>query len=263
MLYFIGLGLFDEKDISLKGIEILKKVDTIYAEFYTAKLFGSTFSSLEEIVESPIKILSRKEVEEDNIPINSALDNDVAFVTAGDPLIATTHSDMMIQAKKRGIDAQVVHASSILSAAPGIAGLQAYKFGKVTTIPFPEKNYFPHSPYLTIETNMKFKAHSLVLLDIRAEEERYMTANQGLDYLLNVEKERNKKIVLNDSIAVVIARAGSLKPLVRSDRIQNLLNEDFGGPLHSLIIPSQLHIMEAEYLVEVAGAPEEILKKSI
>ncbi|MDI6643696.1 MAG: diphthine synthase [Methanobacteriaceae archaeon] len=263
MLYFIGLGLFDEKDISLKGIEILKNVDIIYAEFYTAKLFGSTLSSLENIIESPIEVLSRKQVEEEDIPIKSGLNKDVAFLTAGDPLIATTHSDMVIHAKKRGIKTQVVHASSIISAAPGLAGLQAYKFGKVTTIPFPEKNYFPHSPYLTIKANMGIKAHTLVLLDIRAEENRYMTANQGLDYLLKVEKERNEKIITENSIAVIIARAGSSKPLIKANRIHNLLNEDFGGPLHSLIIPSPLHIMEAEYLVKVAGAPESILEETI
>ncbi|MGC9516596.1 MAG: diphthine synthase [Methanomicrobiales archaeon] len=263
MLYFIGLGLFDAKDISLKGIEVLKNVDKIFAEFYTAKLFGSTLNSLEKIIDKKIIVLNRQEVEESNVLIDNASKEDVAFLTAGDPLIATTHSDMVIQAKKIGIDTQIIHASSILSAAPGIAGLQAYKFGKVTTIPFPEENYFPHSPYMTIKTNMEFNAHSLVLLDIRADEERYMTANQGLEYLLKVEIERKEKIIFDESLAVVIARAGSTKPLVRSDKIGNLLKEDFGGPLHSLIIPSTLHIMEAEYLVEIAGAPEDILKDSI
>ena len=37
MFYLVGLGLFDEKDISLKGLECLKNVDKIYGgdfEFY-------------------------------------------------------------------------------------------------------------------------------------------------------------------------------------------------------------------------------------
>lgn len=262
MLYFIGLGLYDEKDISVKGIETLNNVDVIYAEFYTAKLFGTTISSLEDMIRADIKILSRAEVEEGNIPIEDALNRDVAFLSAGDPLIATTHSNMMIEAKKRGINTQVVHASSILSAAPSIAGLQAYKFGKVTTIPFPEKKYFPHSPYLIIKGNMGFNAHTLVLLDIRADEDRYMSANEGLEYLLQVENERKEDVILNDTLAVVIARVGSHKPLVRADRIENLLGEDFGGPLHSLIIPADLHFMEAEALVVIGGAPEEILEDS-
>ena len=41
MFYLVGLGLFDAKDISLKGLECLKSVDKIYAEFFTSRLFGS------------------------------------------------------------------------------------------------------------------------------------------------------------------------------------------------------------------------------
>jgi diphthine synthase len=259
MLYFIGLGLYDEKDISLKGLDAMKKADVVYAEFYTARLFGTTISALEEISQCEIKILTREQVEEDNIPLNEAKSKDVAFLIAGDPLIATTHADMMIEAKKNGLKTQVIHSSSILSAGPGISGLQAYKFGKVTTVPFLEDNYFPHSPYQVIKNNLEQDFHTLVLLDIRAHEERYMTANEGLEYLLRVENEREECIITEDTLAVALARLGSAKPVVRADKIKNLLKEDFGGPLHSLIIPSALHFIEAEYLVVIAGAPEEIL----
>lgn len=261
MLYFIGLGLYDEKDISLKGIEALKKVDDIYAEFYTANLFGTTLSAVEDIINKEIRVLTREEVEEFNIPLNAAMEKDVAFLAAGDPLIATTHIDMMIEAKKWNIETHVIHSSSILSAAPGLAGLQAYKFGKVTTIPFPEENYFPHSPYHAIKANKQLKAHTLVLLDIRADADRYMTVNQGLEYLLKVEKELSGNIVTEDSLAVAIARAGSRNSLVRADTVKKLVTEDFGGPLHCLIIPGDLHFMEADYLVKICGAPENILEE--
>jgi diphthine synthase len=263
MLYFIGLGLYDEKDVSIKGAEALKEADVIYAEFYTARLFGTSISALEDMLGVKITILTREEVEEENIPLKEAETKNVAFLSAGDTLIATTHSDLLIEARKKGIETTVIHSSSILSAAPGIIGLQAYKFGKVTTIPFPEENYFPHSPYLAIKANMESKLHTLVLLDIRAHEDRYMTANQGLEYLMKVEDERNENILSEDSIAVVIARAGAQKPVVRADKIKNLLHEDFGGPLHCLIIPSDLHFMEAEALVVLGGAPQEILENDL
>lgn len=259
MLYFIGLGLYDEKGISLKGAEVLKSVDAIYAEFYTARLFGGSIHSMEEMLDVEIHILNREEVEEEKVPLNEAKVKDVAFLSAGDPLIATTHSDMLIQAKKMNIKTEVIHSASILSAAPGIAGLQAYKFGKVTTIPFPEENYFPHSPYMVIKANLSNKLHTLVLLDIQAHLDRYMTANQGLEYLMKVEEERGENIIFGDTLAVVVARAGAPKPLVRADRIKTLLDEDFGGPLHSLIIPADLHFMEAEGLVVLGAAPEEIM----
>ncbi len=263
MLYFIGLGLYDEKDISLKGAEILKNVDAIYAEFYTAHLFGSSINSLEELLDVEINVLNREEVEEENIPLIEAENKDVAFLSAGDPLIATTHSDMMIQARKMNIETRVIHSASILSAAPGIAGLQAYKFGKVTTIPFTEANYFPHSPYLTIKANSENGMHTLVLLDIQAHLNRYMTANQGLEYLMRVEEERRENTFSLDTLAIVVARAGAPEPMVRADKIKKLLNEDFGGPLHSLIIPSDLHFMEAEALVVLAGAPQEIIEDAL
>jgi diphthine synthase len=260
MFYFIGLGLYDERDISVKGIEALKKVDVVYAEFYTAKLFGGSISSLEKSIGCEIKILTREEVEEENLPLKDAQTKNVGFLSAGDPLIATTHSEMLIEAKKLGIKTSVIHSSSILSAAPGIAGLQAYKFGKVTTIPFTEKNFFPHSPYMVIKANMESELHTLVLLDIRAHENRYMTANQGLEYLLHVESEQGSKVTDEDTVVVVVARAGSENPVVMADKIKNLLDVDFGGPLHCLMIPADLHFMEAEALVALAGAPKELFK---
>jgi hypothetical protein len=38
MLYIIGLGLADEKDVSVKGLEIIKRAERVYLEAYTAIL---------------------------------------------------------------------------------------------------------------------------------------------------------------------------------------------------------------------------------
>ena len=105
--------------------------------------------------------------------------------------------------------------------------------------------------------------HTLVLLDIQAHLDRYMTANQGLEYLLKVTEERDDNIITEDTLAVVVARAGAEKPQVRADKIGKLVDEDFGGPLHCLIIPAQLHFVEAEALVVLGGAPEKIMEESI
>jgi len=261
MFYLVGLGLYDEKDISINGLEAIKSADVVYAEFYTARLFGGDLKSLESLAGVTINILRREEVEEENLPLKQAKTKDVVFLTAGDPLMATTHADILMEARKNGIPTRVIHASSILSAAPGIAGLQAYKFGKVTTIPRPENNYFPHSPYQVIAENRKMGLHTLVLLDIQAHRDYYMTANEGLEYLLRVENERNEGIITTDTLAVVIARAGSPEPLVRAHRVDVLVEEDFGGPLHCMIIPGDLHFLEAEGLVILGGALEHILQE--
>lgn len=38
MLYLVGLGLADEKDVTVKGLEIIKKAERVYLEAYTAVL---------------------------------------------------------------------------------------------------------------------------------------------------------------------------------------------------------------------------------
>ena len=38
MLYLVGLGLADETDITVKGLEIAKKASRVYLESYTAIL---------------------------------------------------------------------------------------------------------------------------------------------------------------------------------------------------------------------------------
>ncbi|MDO5850584.1 MAG: diphthine synthase [Methanobacteriaceae archaeon] len=260
MFYLVGLGLFDEKDISLKGVETLKNVDKVYAEFFTSRLFGSNFEAIESIIGKEIIILDRTQVEEESVFLTEAKDMDVALITGGDPLIATTHSDFLVQCAKKGIDFEVIHGSSILSSAPAISGLQAYKFGKVTTIPFPDYNFFPKSPYIAIEENLKMDMHTLVLLDIQAHKDRYMTINQGLENLMTIRDNLEREGMINeDTLAIGIARVGSKDNLVKAGYIGDLLDFDFGGPLHCIIIPSKLHIVEAEYLVEVANGPKELL----
>lgn len=265
MFYLVGLGLFDEKDISLKGVEALKKVDKVYAEFFTSRLFGSNFEAIESIIGKEIIVLDRTQVEEESVFLKEAKDIDVALITGGDPLIATTHSEFLVECGKNGIDFEVIHGSSILSSAPAISGLQAYKFGKVTTIPFPDYNFFPKSPYMAIEENLKMDMHTLVLLDIQAHKDRYMTVNQGLENLMKIkddlkEDDSERDCLIDEStVAIGIARVGSKDNLVKADYIKNLIDFDFGGPLHCIIIPSKLHIVEAEYLVEVANGPKELL----
>lgn len=38
MLYFIGLGLGDAKDITVKGLEIIRRCSRVYLEAYTSIL---------------------------------------------------------------------------------------------------------------------------------------------------------------------------------------------------------------------------------
>ncbi|RLI58692.1 MAG: diphthine synthase, partial [Candidatus Asgardarchaeum californiense] len=193
--------------------------------------------------------------------LESAEKEKVCFLVVGDPMIATTHIDLRLRAIEKNIPTKIIHGSSIVTAVPGLLGLQNYKFGRTTTLAYPEKDYFPISPYHIIKENKEMGLHTLVLLDIKADRNKYMTANEGIKHLLEMEKKQDMKVFAGNSIICVVARAGSAKPIIKAGEADALLNEDFGPPLHTLVVPGNLHFMELEALVKIAGLPEEIGKK--
>jgi diphthine synthase len=248
-LIFIGLGLWDEKDLTLRGLEIARGCDKLYAEFYTSKLMGLKLERLEKLLRKPLAILDRFQVEKKAEEIlEEAKKLRVAFLTPGDPMMATTHLSLRNQAIERGIPTRIIHGASIQTAVASLSGLQSYKFGRTTTLVFPEPNYFPLSPYEVIKENKQRGLHTLILLDIRAEEERYMSANEGIELLLKMEALRKEKVITPNTLLVGIARAGSPKPLIKVGKVKELAKEKFGKPLHSLIVPGKLHFMERKAL---------------
>jgi diphthine synthase len=102
-LIFIGLGLYDEKDIPLKALEEIKKCNKVYAEFYTAKLVGTDIKKIEKTIGKTLEILPREDTEKGDKILESAKTKNVAFLTAGDSMTATTHVDLRIRAIKHGI----------------------------------------------------------------------------------------------------------------------------------------------------------------
>ena len=260
-LTFIGLGLYDEKDISLKGVEEIKNCDKVYAEFYTAVLTGTNLEKIEKKIGKKIVVLSREETEKGKSILELAETKNVVFLTCGDPMSATTHIDLRLNASKMGIKTKIIHGSSIFTAVPGLLGLQNYKFGRTTTLAYPDKDYFPTSPYNVIDFNKKLGLHTLVLLDIQAEKKRFMTANEAMKLLLEMEDKINGNVFKQDNIICVVARAGSDEPVVVSGFIKDLIDRDFGPPLHTIVVPGKLHFMEIEALKVLAQLPAQQNKK--
>ncbi len=244
-LYFIGLGLNDEKDITLNGFDAVKKCDAVYLEDYTS-VMGCKKEDLEKLYNKKIILTGRQIVEaDDNEIIKSAKSKNAAFLVCGDPLAATTHTDLFLRAKKEKIKCHVIHNSSIVSAV-GIAGLQVYKFGKATSIPLENENI--EAPYDALRGNLSLGLHTLFLLDLKPEEEKFMSINDAIRYLLKVELKRNQKVFLEETFCVGCARIASEGQLIKAGSAKDLLKHDFGKPVHCLIVPGRLHFMESEFL---------------
>jgi len=257
-LLFIGLGLYDEKDISINGLSEIKDCDKVFSEFYTSKLIGLKKEGFDKTFGKKVEILTREQTEKGDNILDYALNEKVGFLTCGDPMIATTHVDLRLRAIKKGISTRIIHSGSIITAAPGLLGLQNYKFGRTTTLAYPEKDYFPTSPYDVILDNKKMGLHTLILLDIQADKNLYMNANEGMKLLLDIEKQKRGELFKSDDMICVVARAGSPSPTVAAGSIFDLINMDFGRPLHTLIVPGELHFMEREALEVLAGLKKKV-----
>src|SRR3989344_6765066 len=162
-LYLIGLGLVDEKDITVKGLEAVKKCEYLYLDNYTSALQCGK-EDLDKFYGKKIILADRNLVEtKANEIIEKAKHASVGLLVVGDVFGATTHIDLLMQAKKAGIRAIIIHNASILSAV-GEVGLELYKFGKVTSIPFENENI--STPLDVLAMNQNNDLHTLFLLDL-------------------------------------------------------------------------------------------------
>ncbi|XP_058090992.1 probable diphthine methyl ester synthase [Magnolia sinica] len=267
MLYIIGLGLGDAEDITLRGLNAVKKCHKVYIESYTSLLsFGLSsdgLSTLEELYGRPVILADREMVEEraDDI-LSEACESDVGFLVVGDPFGATTHTDLVVRAKKLGVEVKVVHNASVMNAV-GVCGLQLYRYGETVSIPFFTETWRPDSFYEKIRRNRQLGLHTLCLLDIRVKEPsleslcrgrkryeppKYMTINTAIEQLLEVEQISGESAYNEDSMCVGFARLGSEDQKLVAGSMRELLAVDFGPPLHCLVIVGKTHPLEDEML---------------
>jgi diphthine synthase len=124
----------------------------------------------------------------------------------------------------------------------------------------------PPSVVESVEVNLDRGLHTLVYLDITADDEQretraarrgdnerrgtYMTGDVAASLLVEGWEDR---------LGIVVARAGSPDPVVAADRLSALTDREFGGPLHALVLPGSLHHVEREALAALADAPERVL----
>lgn len=248
MLTLIGLGLFNEKDLTLQGLEEAKRADKIYIELYTSIWHGS-LQNLEKLVGREIEVLRRKDLEENSEKIlEEARVRNVAVFVQGDPLVQTTHSALVSDARKRGIETKIIHNASIISAIAE-TGLHPQKFGPYVTIPFPEKTKgrLPESVYEVIKMNRARGLHTLCLLDVDEEQKKFMSVKEALTILSQVENMRREGVFSPDMEIVVFAKAGSEKPAVLFGKAENLVKRQAELPA-VLVIPGMLHFTEREAL---------------
>lgn len=138
------------------------------------------------------------------------------------------------------------------------------------SIVFFTDSWRPDSFYDRIVANKQQGLHTLCLLDIKVKEPsleslargkkvyepaRYMTVNTAVEQLLEIEANRGCGACTPQSLAVGVARVGSESQKIAAGSMQDLLDVDFGEPLHSLIIAGDMHHIETEFLEQFLVKP--------
>lgn len=236
MLYLIGIGL-DKNDISLKALAAIKKCKKVYLETYTTKLPYSK-AELEKIIKKKTIEANRETVENKmQMLLDEARKQNIALLIYGDPLAATTHITLLLEAEKQKIKIQVIHAPSILTAVSE-TGLQLYKFGKTASLPRWQENFRPNSFFNIINENLGMNAHTLLLVDIG------LNVQDALE-----ELKESSGGSLSDNLVVIASRLGTPRQKIISGKLKELIKEKLKiGEPFCIIIPSSLHFTEAEML---------------
>ncbi|KAF2455307.1 diphthine synthase [Lineolata rhizophorae] len=285
MLYIIGLGLADEKDISVKGLEIVKRAERVYLEAYTAILLVEK-GQLEAFYGRPVIVATRETVESSSDEILDGADKaDVAFLVVGDPFSATTHADLLLRARALSIPTRTLPNASILTAV-GATGLSLYTFGQTVSLVFFTPSWRPASFYDRLAENARVGLHSLVLLDIKVREPdlamlargkivyeapRYMSASVAARQMIEVEEGvgpdddmgrdavegRSEGVCTRGKLAVAVARLGSEGQKVVAGTLEQIASDEvereLGKPLHSLVLVGRrMHEVEMEALMDCA-----------
>lgn len=234
MLYLIGIGL-NLKSFSLEAMQIIKSCKKVYLEAYTVD-FPYEFSELEKTIGN-FELLGRESVESSKL-IDESKKNDIALLVYGSPLFATTHLTLLLDCKKAKVKYKVIFGVSIFDAL-GETGLELYKFGKITSMPRWQKNFEPDSFLDIVRDNLLIKAHSLILCDIGL---GFSDALKQLEESLVRKKMKTEKIVIASCL-------GSEKNKFYYETLENLKkkSKNISNPF-CIIIPSELHFMEQEWL---------------
>jgi diphthine synthase len=246
MLALIGLGL-DSGDISSRALDFIRSAGIVYADKYTSIIGQRSIDFVKEKSGMDVTDVPRGELEERvKATVAKAKGTDMAILVIGDPLIATTHHIILDEAQKQGISVKIFHAPSIFSAAIGESGLDIYKFGPTTTVPFWSERYKPTSFIDVIHKNLTNLQHTLVLFDIDPKGPSPMSIAQAAEIIGMADRNA----YLKDSRVVVLGDIGRETQDIFYTELSKLqaYSKRLEGKTISIIVPAELNFAEEDAL---------------
>jgi diphthine synthase len=266
LLYLIGVGINGYSSLSIGSIGILNKCNIIYIDSFTG-LFSDDFVKEIQIlvnktnnndIENNNKIRPAKRwfVEDGREILKNSMEKIICILIYGDPLIATTYTELLVRANKQSIPCKVIHASSGISSLIGESGLHYYKFGKMVTMMSDSMSSI--TVYNAVYNNMCLGLHTLILTEYNNDKRNtdftfnndpfFLSPKKVFELLLDRENELKLLNLTKDSFAIVASQIGTDNSKIICGTIKSLLKYQFDFGFSSIIIPSRLHFTEIDCL---------------
>ncbi len=242
-----GLGIGDEPSLHMGVIRKMGDYDMIFLELYTSPTLY-TREDVKSLVEREVYEVNRRVLEEGSDQfLNLCKAKNVLLLVPGDPLTATTHKSLVIEARRNGIDVRIYHNTSIYTAAIGEAGLDIYRVGASGTIMRGgvEVNMRNHR---ILNVNYQLSLHTFYFLEYSREDGYVMDVYEGIEELS--KDERSLSILdSEDTYIIGMTWVGTTKQQIRV--FENTSEVD-GLPKKApsvIVIAANPHFTEKEYLL--------------
>jgi diphthine synthase len=235
MLLLIGLGPRPPGSLQADARDALARAETIYLENYTN--LGYTLEEFSAFLSRTVLPAPRSVVESSAL-LDEARRKSVALCVIGDIFTATTHSTIYLECLQNNIPIELYPNAGVMNTI-AFTGLELYKFGQTISIPYPIGEYKPASYLKKIEDNQKLGLHTLCLLDIKADENRYMTIPEAIALL-------EGKVVMHTLVGVARLCAPDMR--IRAGTPETLSATEWGAQPHCLVIPGNLNAVEEEFM---------------
>jgi diphthine synthase len=250
-LWLIGLGPGNPDLLTVGAVDAIKNCKHVFIEGYTAHLQNQDLNKIQTRF-GKWEVLMRSAIEKPDELLKLSSKEAVALVVIGDVLQATTHIDLILRCEKLNISTHIIPGISITTLI-GEVGLQAYRFGRQTTIPYSYKSYLPTSPLEVILMNKKHNLHTLVLLDLDPTGmgeniPQPMSPADAIDTLKSMcEKLQGEGETMSEDLtkweAILCSNLGTNSQQINFSSLEKLSKIDLEG-MHCLIIPDTPHEIE-------------------
>ncbi len=249
-LYLIGLGL-SKRFLTKSTLDYLKRSDVIYFDTYTSFSCDISVEYIEELTGKRVVQATRAMLESGFKEIMAQLESgkSVAVASVGDPMIATTHVSLAVEARNRGHNVVIVPGVSVHCYVISKSMLSSYKFGRSVTVVYPYNEVVDYAPYYVIKANRELGLHTIVYLDVK--DGKFMDAREALSLLMSMEEKKKENVISTDDIVVVGQRLGCDDEKVIAGSVKGIIEGglSLAPPPHIIIIPARnLHYMEVEAL---------------